>query len=138
MVFARHAGVGRGGEPADRGRRQGDRLSHLFAIQPQQPRGCDGGGENSDQAAVKPVSAKAWSDRLADPSGSLVAEHDRRENILAAGAGPLGHGEAGGGQRRAGMNDVAQVAVVAGGAVTHHRVYLRRIGQWQLGASIEP
>ena len=36
------------------------------------------------------------------------------------------------------MDDVAQIAVVAGGGVAHHRVDLRRLGERQLEAGLEP
>ena len=36
------------------------------------------------------------------------------------------------------MDDVAQIAVVAGGGVAHHRVDLRRVGERQFRAVVEP
>jgi hypothetical protein len=59
MVFARDAGVGRGGEPADRGRRQGDRLRCTRRVEVQQPRRGDRGGKDRGMAAVEAALAKA-------------------------------------------------------------------------------
>ncbi len=107
---------GGGGQTADEVADKRDRLRHLRCIEPQQLPGGNRGGEDRDEAAVKPAAAKAGGDRLADPPRRLVAQHDRRQHLLAAGAGALGDGERRRGQRRAGMDDLAQIAVVEAAA----------------------
>jgi hypothetical protein len=61
---------------------------------------------------VKAAAAEARGNRFTDTPGGFVAENDRRQHVLAPGAGPLGGGERGGDESRAGMHDVPQVAVV--------------------------
>ena len=84
-------------------------------------------GRREDRArrAVKPAHPRIRH-RVDDTSGQLVAEHDRRQHVLAARAVVLGDRQRGRGQRRAAMHDVAQIAVVRGRRVAHHRVDLRR------------
>ena len=131
MILARDAGVRRRHQPADRGGRERDRLRHTRGIELQQPPGGDRAAKDRGKAAMKPAGAEAGGDRFADAPGRLVAEDDRRQHILAAGAGPLGEGERGGHERRAGMDDIAQVAVVGGRGVAHHRIDPRRLGDRQ-------
>ena len=138
MVFAGDAGVGRRREPADRGRRQCDRLRGLRRVEVQQPRRGNRAGEDRDEAAVKALAAKARRDRFADPPRRLIAEHDRGQYLFAAGAAALGDRQARRGQGCAGMDDVAQIAVVAGRGVAHHRVDLRRVGERKFRAVVEP
>ena len=138
VVFAGDAGIGRRREPADRGRRQCDRLRRLRRVEMQQPRRGNRGGEDRDEAAVKALAAKARRDRFADPPRRLVAEHDRGQHLFAAGAAALGDRQARRGQGCAGMDDVAQIAVVAGRGVAHHRVDLRRVGERKFRAVVEP
>ena len=56
----------------------------------QQSRRCDRGGEDCAVTAVEAALPEAWRDRFADPSGRLVAAHDRRQHRFAAGAVALG------------------------------------------------
>ena len=138
MIFARGAGVCRGHQSADRGRREGHRLRHLRCVEAQQPAGGNSPRENSDQAAMKSTGAKAGCDRLADAPGRLVAEDDCRQHVFASRSIPLGHGERRGDECRTGMDDVAQIAVVGSRCVAHHGIDLRRLGYRQFWPCIEP
>ena len=138
VILARDRGIRRGGQPADRRRRQRDRLRHLRRVEPQQPRRRHRGGEHRAVAAVKAARAEAWRDRLADAPGGLVAADDRCQHRLAAAAVAFGDRQRDRGQRRAGMDDVAQVAVVGCGGIAHHGIRLRGIGDRDARIGIEP
>ena len=77
---------------------------------------------------MKTARAEAGCDRFPDAPRRLIAEDDRRQHVLSAGAGPLGNGECGGGEGRAGVNDIAQVAVVGSRGVTRDGIDLRGFG----------
>jgi hypothetical protein len=87
---------------------------------------------------VKAAVAKAGRDRRADASRRLIAEDDCRQYVLAAGAAALGHGKRGRDERRAGMDDVAQIAVVGGRGVAHRGIDPRGVGHRQFGPGVEP
>ena len=87
---------------------------------------------------MKTSGTKPRCDRFADASGCFVAEDDCGEHIFPIGAGTLGHSERAGDEGRAGMHDVAQVAIVRGRGVAHHGIDLRGIGQRQFRARREP
>ncbi len=70
--------------------------------------------------------AELRADRSADAPRGLVAADHRRQHLATARAKALGQRQRGGGQRRAAMDDGAQIAVVRRGGVAHHRVDLRR------------
>ena len=113
-------------------------LGHLRRVETEQPPGGDRTGKDRDEAPVKAPGAEAWGDRFADAPRRFVAENDRRQHLLSPGAAALGHGERSGDEGCAGMDDVAQIAVVGRRGVARYGVDLRGIGHRQFGARIEP
>ena len=87
---------------------------------------------------MKPTFAELRADRVADATRRLVAEHDCRQHVAAAGASSLGEGETCRGQRRTAMDDGAQIAIVGSSGVAHHGVDLRRLGGREFGPGIKP
>ena len=112
-------------------------MRQLLGVEMQQPRGRDCRRENRRVRAVEATLAKARH-RVDDAAGSLVADDDCRQHILAAAAVMLGGGERGRDEGRPAMHDRPQVAVVGGGGVAHHRIDLRGRDDRQLDAPIEP
>ena len=87
---------------------------------------------------MKAPGTQARRNRLANAPRRLVAQDDGGQHVLAAGACALRHGERGGDQRGAGMDDIPQVAVIGGRSVTHDRVDPCGLGNRQLGARVKP
>ena len=134
VVLARPT-VGADREAAHRRRGQADRVRHLLVGQPEELRGRDDPAERDDHGGVETLPVGA--ERLADPACSLVARHDRAEQVLARRAGALADRETGRGESRAGVSDVTQVAVVRSGSVAEHGVDSRDRVDRQLG-TVEP
>ncbi len=65
---------------------QGNRLSHLRRIEVHEPAGGDSTGKDRDETAVKTARAEAGCDRFADAPRRLIAEDDRCQHLLSAGA----------------------------------------------------
>ena len=87
---------------------------------------------------MKATRAEPRRDRLADPAGGLITADNRSQYRLAADTVAFSQRQRNRGERRAGMNDVAKVAVIRRSGVAHHRIRLRGIGNRHAGAGIEP
>ena len=138
VILARHAGVGGDHQAADRGRGERDRLRHLCLRQLEERPGRDRAAEDRGDRAVEAALAAPRGQRLVDAPRDLVAEHHRREHVAAARAGPLRHRDRGRRDDRADVRDAAQVAVVRGRGVAHHRVHPRRVRDGQPAPAVEP
>src|SRR5215472_12799103 len=107
VIFTSDTGIGRGHQPADRGRRQGYGLGQVSRIQLQQPPRGNRTPKNRNEAAVKSACPKTRRDRFPDATRRFIAEHDRGQDLVTASASPFGDGERRGYQGRAGMDDVS-------------------------------
>ena len=138
VVFARDAGIGRLRQPARRGRGQCDRVCRLLGVEMEQAGRGYRRREDRRLRAVEAALAEPGH-RVDNAARGLVTDDDRRQHLLAGAAVVLSGGQRGRNQRRATMHDRAQIAVIGGGGVAHHRIDLGGIDHRQFGAGlVEP
>ena len=110
-------------------------VRHLLVSQLEEL-GCrDRASEGDDLGSVDARSPAA--PRLANPSGSLVADHDGTEQVSARCAGALRHRETSGREGRTFVSGVVDIAIIRRGGVTQHGVDAGGLMHRQLGP-IEP
>ena len=87
---------------------------------------------------MKAPGAKAGRNRFTKASGRLIAKHNGRQHIFAAGPDAFGERQRRGCQRRARMHDVAQVAIIGRRGIAQHGVASRDLRYRQFGAVAIP